>query len=226
MVAPERSRSAAGHAITLHKPLRLSPVTLPDGGNGWASNGTPTDCVVLGYDVLLEGRCDLVVSGINSGPNLAWDLTYSGTVSAAMEGAILNVPSFAVSLAAEPEDLKKPLDYAAAAAFTAKLASVIAREGIPPNTLLNVNVPALSADQIKGVRITHQGRREYIDRVVRRTDPSGEPYYWQTGSVLEADHELNSDVLAVQSGRISVTPVHLDLTAYTMLEPLRHWDLH
>lgn len=225
-VAPERPRSAAGHAITLHKPLRLTPVQLADGAEGWASNGTPTDCVTLGYDVLMESRCDLVVSGINSGPNLGWDLTYSGTVSAAMEGAVLNVPSFAVSVALPvggPPSAE--VDYGPAARITGLVARKLVEEGIPPHMLLNVNVPPVPQAEIAGVSITHQGSREYVDRVVPRIDPSGRPYYWQTGSIREAEHDPDSDVHAILNNRISITPVHLDLTAYSLLEQLRSWNL-
>jgi len=137
MVAPERQRSAAGHAITLHKPLRLTPLTLLNGQKGFATNGTPTDCVTLGYDVVMESKCDLVVSGINAGPNLGWDLTYSGTVAAAIEGAVLGIPSFAISVAAEHG---VEIDYAPAAKFAMQLAKQLLADPLPPNTLLNVNV--------------------------------------------------------------------------------------
>src|SRR5437773_8203092 len=132
MVAPERPRSASGHAITLHKPLRIDEVQLPDGTQGWASNGTPSDCVTLGFDVVMDGRVDLVFSGINAGPNLGWDLTYSGTVSAAMEGAILGVPSIAVSVAGE----RGPYDFALAAGFARRLAEAVTEHGMEKWTLL------------------------------------------------------------------------------------------
>lgn len=226
MVAPERPRSAAGHAITLHKPLRIQPITLPNGVQGYATNGTPTDCVTLGFDVLMESRCDLVVSGINAGPNLGWDLTYSGTVAAAIEGAVLNVPSFAISMACEGAvDLSRQESFAAAAAFAARLARRLAAEPLPANTLLNVNVPYVPEGSLQGVAITHQGRREYVDRIVARTDPSGRPYYWQTGSIREDTPDPGSDVHAILQNQISVTPIHLDLTAYALLDRLRDWNL-
>src|ERR1041385_973819 len=136
IVAPERPRSATGHAITLHKPLRIEEVDLPDGTRGWASNGTPSDCVTLGFDVILEGRVDIVFSGINAGPNLGWDLTYSGTVSAAMEGAILGVPSIAISVAG----MSPSLEYGPAARSALRLAEQVRDNGLEPYTLLNVNV--------------------------------------------------------------------------------------
>jgi 5'-nucleotidase len=223
LVAPERPRSAAGHAITLHKPLRLNPVTLPGGVEGFACSGTPSDCVSIAFDVLLEGRCDLVVSGINAGPNLGWDLTYSGTVAAAMEGAILNVPAMAVSVTLEGG--ADTFDFAPAACFAAVLAKQLMREKLPPHTLLNVNVPAVSAAELRGVEITHQGKREYVDRIDARTDPTGRPYYWLGGSIREDATDPGSDVHAILANRISVTPVHLDMTAYAMLDRLREWDL-
>jgi len=222
MVAPERPRSAAGHAITLHKPLRILPIALPNGMKGYATNGTPTDCVTLGHDVVMEGRCDLVVSGINGGPNLGWDLTYSGTVAAAMEGAVLNVPSFAISLACDHRvDITGPEQFAAAAAFAARLARRLVEHPLPPNTLLNVNVPDVPEAAIQGVAVTHQGRREYVDRIEPRVDPSGRPYYWQTGSLREETPDPGSDVHAILQNQISVTPIHLDLTAYALLDSLK-----
>jgi|SRR5579884_205567 len=222
MVAPERPRSAAGHAITLHKPLRIMPITLPNGIKGYATNGMPTDCVMLGFEILMEGYCDLVVSGINSSPNLGLDLTYSGTVAAAMEGAVLNVPSFAISLACDHRvDITGPEQFAVAAAFAVRLARWFVKHPLPPTTLLNVNVPAVPEEAIQGAVFTHQGRREYVDRIEPRIDPSGRPYYWQTGSLREDTPDPGSDVHAILQNQISVTPIHLDLTAYALLDSLR-----
>lgn len=223
VVAPERPRSAAGHAITLHKPLRITPITLPGGARGYATSGTPTDCVSLGFDVLMEGRCDLVVSGINAGPNLGWDLTYSGTVSAAIEGAVLNLPSLAISVAShDPAD---SLDFGLAAQFTVQLVRQILADPLPSHSLLNVNVPAVAESELRGVEITHQGRREYVDRIVTRQDPNGRPYYWLAGSIREDVPDPGSDVHAILENRISVTPVQLDMTAYALIDRLRIWPL-
>ena len=224
VVAPERQRSAAGHAITLHKPLRLVPTRLPDGSTGYASSGTPTDCVTLGYEIIMETRCDLVVSGINAGSNVGWDLTYSGTVSAAIEGAVLGLPSFAISLVLEnggPE----PVDFGPAARFAARVARQLVKSPTPHATLLNINVPHCLEADLQGVTITHQGRRGYIDRIISREDPSGRPYYWLSGSVREELPDPGSDVHAILENRISVTPVHLDMTAYPLLETVRCWGL-
>ncbi len=224
LVAPERPRSAAGHAITLHKPLRITPLRLANGQHAWATNGTPTDCVTLGYDIVMEGRCDLVVSGINAGANLGWDLTYSGTVAAALEGAILGLPSLAVSLVYE-RGTTPELDFSTAASVTARLARQMASDPLPPNTLLNVNVPFVPGSELRGTVITHQGRREYVDRIVVRDDPAGRPYYWQAGSIREDVPDMGSDVHAVLNNQISVTPVQLDMTAYSLLDRLRGWKL-
>lgn len=224
LIAPDRQRSAAGHAITLHKPLRIHPLRLPDGTEIWAASGTPTDCVTLGLEIVMDGRCDLVVSGINAGPNLGWDLTYSGTVAAAFEGAVLNLPAIAVSVAAENTPAEQ-IDFAPAAAFAARLAAQLQANPLPPHTFLNVNAPPVSSDQVRGHAITHQGRREYIDRIITRTDPNGKPYYWQAGRLRDDPQDIGSDVHAILQNQISVTPVQLDLTDYTLLERLRGWNL-
>ena len=224
VVAPERPRSAAGHAITLHKPLRIQTLTLSDGSAGFATSGTPTDCVTLGYEIVMEGKCDLVVSGINAGANLGWDLTYSGTVAAALEGAVLGLPAIAVSLVFERLEGREP-DFSAASEFTAKLARQIQANPLPPNMLLNVNVPLVPSGQSQEVVITHQGRREYVDRILVRDDPAGKPYYWLAGSIREDTPDPGSDVHAVLNNQISVTPVQLDMTAYPLLERLRGWQL-
>jgi 5'-nucleotidase len=219
VVAPERPRSASGHAITLHKPLRAEKVGMPWGGEGYASNGTPSDCVVLGISALMS-HCDLVVSGINLGPNLGEDLTYSGTVSAAMEGTICGKPAIAVSVA----DYDSP-DYTAAAQFMLKLAQSVLEHGLPPDILLNVNVPNLPPADIRGVAITRQGRRRYASRVERRIDPRGRAYYWLGGEAIEDMAGEGTDGEAIIAGKISITPLHLNLTSHAFAKELKSWDL-
>ncbi len=218
VVAPDRPRSASGHSITLHKPLRVDKTHLPDGSIGYSTNGTPSDCVTLGVLDVVGGKVDLVVSGINDGPNLGWDLTYSGTVSAAMEGAIMGVSSFAISVASHDEGIS----FGYAAAFSAHLASILLEHPLPEDTLLNVNVPA---GDIQGIEITTQGKRRYAGRVDKRVDPSGRSYYWIGGDVLPEELEEGTDVKAVADDRISVTPVHLDLTGYGSLDEIRTWGI-
>ena len=218
VVAPERPRSATGHAITLHKPLRAERVRMPWGGEGYATNGTPSDCVVLGLFALMP-RCELVVSGINLGLNLGENLTYSGTVSAAMEGAICGKPSMAVSLAEDGN-----ANFTPAARFMVRLARAVLAHGLPPDLLLNVNVPNLPEDALAGVAITHQGKRRYEGRVEKRVDPRGRDYYWLGGEIIQDIDGKGSDGEAVREGKISVTPLHLDLTNYAMFTTLREWD--
>jgi len=210
VVAPDRERSAAGHSLTLHEPLRVEEV----GRRMYAVNGTPTDCINLAVNGILPKRPDLVVSGINKGANLGDDVTYSGTVSAAMEGTLLDIPSFAVSLATKR---KRPFEVAAA--FAVKLARHILKNGLPRDTLLNVNVPP--SKNIKGHRITRQGKRIYDNAIIEKVDPRGKKYYWIGGNELkwEGDHE--TDFYAVSKKYISITPVHLDLTNYDAIEELQ-----
>ncbi len=220
VVAPERPRSGAGHAITLHKPLRLTETTLADGAPAWAASGTPSDCVTLALSAILDHRCDLVVSGINDGPNLGWDVTYSGTVAAAMEGAIFGVPSIAVSLCREPDE---PSCFDVAAETAWRVARYVGQTGLPPHVLLNINVPNQLAPGAPRLVVTCQGTRQYNDRIDERVDPWGKPYYWITGSPANEPNDPESDVLVVQRGLISVTPIHLDLTAHHMRDVMKTW---
>lgn len=223
VVAPDRPRSACGHSITLHKPLRMNPAQLEDGSQGWSSSGTPTDCVTLGLlEVLKDQQVDLVFSGINHGPNLGWDLTYSGTVSAAMEGVILGVPAVAISLAwrfrrlGEEDDIPPPpLDFGPAAEYAAELALHLQKNPLPEHTLLNVNVPPRSP---LGAQITRQGVRRYPAKLEKRIDPMGRAYYWLGGDDPVDRRDEGTDVHAIDSGYISVTPVQLDLTDHQLVE--------
>jgi 5'-nucleotidase len=221
VVTPDRPRSACGHSITLHKPLRAQRVRLSDGSIAYASNGTPSDCVNLALLGMIDEPIDLVVSGINHGPNLGWDLTYSGTVSAAMEGAITGVRAFAISVAS----YKPHIDYQPAARLAGDLARILGEHNLPESTLLNVNVPDLPASQIKGIRITRQGKRKYAGLLEKRTDPAGRDYYWLGGDLPEDLLEEGTDVHAIAEGWVSVTPVHLDLTDYTSIDQVREWGI-
>lgn len=222
VVAPEQERSATGHAITLHKPLRAHPAQIPGSRiRAWATNGTPADCVALGILDLLEGqRPDVVLSGINVGPNMGRDLTYSGTVSGAMEGAIFGVPSIAVSIGA----FRNPI-FTVAGEFAVQLARAILERGLPDDTLLNVNVPNLPSEEIAGIAITRQGTRRYVSRLEKRTDPRGRIYYWLTGEPAPLPDEEGTDSWALASGRISVTPIGLDMTDGDLRRTLEAWEL-
>jgi 5'-nucleotidase len=217
VVAPERPRSACAHAVTLHKPLRLTRVALPDGSEGMACNGTPSDCVGLAAHGCAGPRPDLVVSGINRGLNVGWDLTYSGTVAAAMEAAINGLPSFAISV-----DSQEPVDFAPAATFARYLAAQLLEHGLPRETFLNVNLPA---GEIEGVAFTAQGRAAYDVEVEQRSDPRGQPYYWWAGGRSKQQAAPGADAHALAHHLISVTPIKLDLTDHSLLSELPSWGL-
>lgn len=224
VVAPERERSAVGHAITVHKPLRVNDVALPvtagEPLTGYAVNGTPSDCVKIGVEALMGERPDLVVSGINRGPNLGTDIFYSGTVSAAVEAIILGLPSIAVSV-----DAFENVDYRAAAVFSRTLATKVLAHGLPPGTFFNVNVPHRPLEEIKGVRITRPGVRRYRDVFEQRTDLKGKAYYWLGGDVLDPDDDPETDSVAVKEGFISVSPIQFDLYKKDLIEAVRAWNL-
>lgn len=225
VVAPDRNWSASGHVKTLHRPLRAKPVTLADGTPALASDGAPSDCVALALMGLVPEPVDLVVSGINPSANIGHDLTYSGTVTAAMEAAIFGVKALAFSLNSTPQT-PQPLDYAPTAAYAQRIAAEVLRRGLPAGTLLNVNVPAVALESIRGILITRQGTRIYLDQLVRREDPHGHPYYWIGGDAPIGVPEAGTDYGALVENYISITPVDLDLTAYNVLETLKGWDWH
>lgn len=218
LIAPDRERSGTGHSITVFEPIKAVPTSLPGVKKAWIVGGTPVDCVKLALARLIEEEVDLVVSGINHGPNLGTDVLYSGTVSAAAEAVIMGCPSIAVSLDAEGGEL----DFDTAARFTRKMVQLVMREGIEPTTLININVPALTEDRIQGVRITRLGVRNYDNLFEERRDPRGNTYYWMGGGVVEEDQEPESDVAAVQEAYISITPIHLDLTDYRLIQTYRN----
>ncbi|MHB1001042.1 MAG: 5'/3'-nucleotidase SurE [Armatimonadota bacterium] len=221
VVAPDRPRSASGHSITLHKPLRISKVRLPDGSYGYSSNGTPSDCVSLGVLDVVGAKVDIVLSGINRGPNLGWDLTYSGTVSAAMEAVMIGIPAIAVSIASYDDDIS----YNYAADFAANLAELLLTHELPPDTLLNVNVPNMPAEYVAGIQVTRQGKRRYSGKIDKRIDPMGRAYYWLGGDAAIDELDEGTDVKAIADDMVSVTPVHLDLTGYPALDQLREWGI-
>jgi 5'-nucleotidase len=215
VVAPDRERSAAGHSLTLSHPLRTEEIA-----PGWHSvDGTPTDCVNLAINGILRRRkVALVVSGINKGANMGDDITYSGTVAAALEGTLLGIPSVAFSLATWDR-----FDFGPAAAFAETVARNVLDHGLPKDTLLNVNVPPISLNEFAGVRVTRLGKRIYGDAIVRKRDPRGRHYYWIGGDVLAHEGVPGSDLEAVEEGFVSVTPLHLDMTHYDALKTLRRW---
>lgn len=215
VVAPDRERSAASHSLTIHHPIRVNEIE----EGFYTTDGTPADCVNLGVNTLLDSRPDLVISGINGGPNLGDDVVYSGTVSAAMEGVLLGIPSFAISMA----DMGQDLRYETAANIAKRLVGLILREGLPAYTLLNVNVPNLDISRIKGLEITRLGRRVYREELVKRFDPRGRVYYWIGPKDHLGGDEEGTDFMAIKRDMVSITPLHLDFTNYDFIEPLRKW---
>jgi 5'-nucleotidase len=208
IVAPDRERSAAGHSLTMHRPLRAEEIR----EHVFSLNGTPTDCVTIGINKLLPERPALVVSGINKGANLGDDITYSGTVSAAVEGTIFGIPSLAFSLIAD-----RHYHFETAASFAVKIASYALEHSLPYDTLLNVNVPNVVKEHIRGIRFTRQGKRVYDGSIQETFDPWGQKHYWIGGGQPFWERGEDMDIEAVQANYISVTPIHLDLTNYDAL---------
>lgn len=216
VVAPHQESSAIGHALTLRRPLRLERV----GDEVYTVDGTPTDCVNLGVAVLLQGQLpDLVVSGINTGWNLGDDVTYSGTVAGALEGALLGIPAIAVSLQRTRDYI---FDFAPSAQAAAQLAELVLAHGLPERTFLNVNVPR---GVPAGFRRTVQGKRNHVTRIAERVDPRGKTYYWIEEGVDEWESHDRSDYLAVRDGYISVTPLQPDMTAHSAVDLLDRIEL-
>ncbi len=216
--APDHNWSAAGHSKTMHKPLRVHQTTLADGTIAYTTNGAPSDCVGLAVLGIVPQRLDLVVSGINQGPNLGHDITYSGTVAAAMEAVVSGIPAIAVSL-----DARHWTDFAAVTNAVVHLARLILAHGLPANLLLNVNAPGIPSTAVQGIAVTRLGRRVYRDVLIERQDPKGQPYYWIGGEPPTGIVEDGTDFGAVANGYISVTPLSMDMTDYGFMEQLKTW---
>jgi 5'-nucleotidase len=214
--APESQQSAVGHGVSLHRPLRVTRVK----ERWFMVDGTPTDCVMLAVRSLLPSRPKLVVSGINPGPNLGDDVTYSGTVAGAYEGMLLGIPSFAISLVS-----MEPKHPQSAARFAVTLAKYILARGLPADTVLNVNVPDGPYDAIAGVSFTRMGRRNYQDEIISRVDPRGRTYYWIGGADPSHFSEPGTDFEAIDNNRISVTPLQRDITNHAALDLVKSWLL-
>lgn len=214
--APDRQQSAVGHGVSLHRPLRVEQLK----DRWFMVDGTPTDCVMLAVRDLLAIKPDLVVSGINPGANLGDDVTYSGTVAGAYEGMLLGLRAIAVSDVAYV-----PRHMQTAGVVARRVAERVLECGLPPDTMLNVNVPDVPSDQVKGYRITRMGRRHYQDEIVRREDPRGRVYYWIGGNEPSHVLEPGTDFEAIENDYVSVTPLHRDLTNHAVLDRLRAWEL-
>lgn len=219
VVAPLTEQSAVGHAITMKIPLRVTK-HYRGGGHffGYAVDGTPADCIKMGIRNIMQEQPDLVVSGINHGSNTAINIIYSGTVSAAREAAIMDVPAIAVSVASHEVD-----DFSYAAKVAKIISAKVLNEGLPKGTMLNVNIPNLPEDKIKGILVTKQGLSKWDDIYEKRVDPYGKDYYWLTGNLINTDTELDRDQFAVQNNYVSVTPIHFDLTDYNTYNKIKDW---
>ena len=222
--APDRNWSASGHVKTLERPLRVAETMLADGTTAFTSDGAPSDCVALPLLGFIEDKIDLVVSGINPFSNIGHDVTYSGTVTAAMEAVITGVPGIAFSLASETKPTNASTDYGPAAEMAGVVVGKVIEKGLPEGVVLNVNLPYLSVEAIKGYAVTRQGLRVYRDALDRRIDPRGRPYYWIGGESPTGVNEEGTDVGALASGYVSITPLQLDLTNYKAMEVLKKWE--
>jgi 5'-nucleotidase len=221
VVAPEVEQSAVGHAITIYNPLRVTEILRQGDLFGYAVNGTPADCVKLGANVIFSQPPDLVVSGINLGMNAGDCIIYSGTVSAATEAIILGIPAIAVSL----NSYSPQADFSYAARFVSQLVQQVHQNSLPPGTLLNVNIPAVSPKKIKGVQITRQGRFTFKDVFVKRLDPKGRTYYWLENEDIQIEPDGNYDLNALKQNKISITPIKYDFTNYEYLAELEKWNI-
>lgn len=220
VIAPDRNWSISGHARIMDKPLRVREYTMRDGSTAFTTDGTPADCVALAALGFIPEPPELVISGINHGSNMGDDITYSGTVAAAMEGIICGFPSIAVSMSPEPE---WPVDVGAE--FVDRLVDQVVKQGLANDILLNVNIPNVRHEEIRGVVITRLGKRTYKDELIARVDPRGNAYYWMGGNHIEDSMDEGTDVAVVSEGYVSVTPIHLDLTDHKLIAKLQAWDL-
>ncbi|MCB0213503.1 MAG: 5'/3'-nucleotidase SurE [Anaerolineae bacterium] len=232
--APDHNWSASGHPKTMHKILRADPYELPDGSSAYISSAPPPDCVALALLGLIDRRPDLVVSGINHGANLGYDVFYSGTVAAAVEATIEGVPAIAISRERTDDNLSRgfhdkrqpeSIDYLSITTFCAYLTQSAIQHSLPANTLLNVNIPGVPWQEIKGIEITRLGKRVYRDELIAREDPRGRPYYWIGGLPPEGVIDHGTDIWAIKNNLISITPLNLDITDYRFIEDLKNWKL-
>lgn len=215
VVAPDRERTAAAHAVTLHKPLRVQQLET----RIYAVSGTPVDCVNLAVLKILPAPPDLLVSGINRGVNLGDDVLYSGTVSAAMEGTILGIPSMAVS-----QEGQEHFYFDAGAQYAVRIARLIMKEGLPDETLVNLNIPDRPFKSITGVRVTCLSRRRFHNPIIEKIDPRGRTYYWIAGTRVSWSRSKDADHEALEQGAVSLTPIHLDTTNHAVLDRFRTWE--
>lgn len=220
IAAPDSEKSAVGHAITISDPIRIQKVKIGNEFDGFAVSGTPADCVKLAVKSIMPTPPDIVVSGINLGANVGYNIIYSGTVSAATEGTLLGIPSLAISL-----DSMKDGDFTASMHYAASLTRDILKNGLPEGTLLNTNIPAGPVEKIRGIKITSQGRVGFKDWFERREDPRGRIYYWMSGEIEERDSDGNIDSVALKEKYVSVTPIRYEFTHKEFIDELSGWNI-
>ncbi len=220
VVAPDQERSAVGHGITLHSPLRCRPVGFHNGMLGYAVSGLPADCIKLGISEILKHPPDMVISGINPGANVGVNVNYSGTVAAAKEAALYGIPAIAVSIKAGEN-----IHYSDAARFISRLVETIVRKGLDRHTFLNVNFPNLPFDRTRGIKLSRQGLELFSESFEKRLDPRNQAYYWQGGDNFSAHLNSDTDSAAIDQGFISITPIKCDMTDYEGLKSLKQWGL-
>jgi 5'-nucleotidase len=223
VLAPERNWSASGHSRTIDNPLRVNQTELEGGIAAWSCDGSPADCVALAANGFFGEKIDLVISGINSSANLSHDVALSGTVAAAREAAIWKIPAMAVSLDL-PAGCKDVRDYQAAAQVTARVLETVVRNTLPNGTFLNINVPFMIYEQLKGIQVTRLGERVYHDKLEARLDPRGNTYYWLVGQAPGGVPEPGTDIGALARGYVSITPLQLDQTANYFADEFDQWD--
>jgi 5'-nucleotidase len=221
IIAPDKPQSGMGHAITISNPLRLQPSILFEKHQAFSCSGTPVDCVKLGVYEVMHRKPDILLSGINHGENTSSNVLYSGTMSAAVEGAMENIPSVGFSL----KDFHADADFSAAKEVVKKIIKVVLEKGLPDHLCLNVNIPKGTIDEIKGIRVCKQAHAFWEDRFEKREDQFGRPYYWLTGDFECQSNEDDTDLYAMDNGYVSVVPTHFDLTAYSALDELKKWNL-
>ncbi len=220
VVAPDSQKSACGHGITIHDPVMVREASFEGAEKAWSVSGTPADCVKLGSSMLIPDKIDILFSGINQGGNMGTDILYSGTVSGAIEGILLGIPSVAVSLDSHTGD-----DFEASQKISRTVCKKMMTKELERETLLNINVPYVSKDRIKGVQITKLGIREYTESFQERKDPRGRVYYWYSGTPKNVFSEEDTDVMAVEKEYISITPIHFDLTNYRIINDVKDWGI-
>ncbi|MFD1552813.1 5'/3'-nucleotidase SurE [Putridiphycobacter roseus] len=221
VVAPDKPQSGMGHAITIHDPIRLKKSNQFEGVEAYTCSGTPVDCVKIALYEILKERPALIVSGVNHGSNAATNILYSGTMSAAVEGAIEDIPSVGFSLL----DFDANADFAAAAHYAHKIAKEVLKHSLPKNTCLNVNIPKGELTAVKGTKICRQGKAFWDDQFVKRQDPFGNDYYWISGEFSVTDHGEDTDMWALDHNYVSIVPTQFDMTAFGLISQLNEWDL-